>query len=117
MGEKLEFRCVDGVTRESLPIDEAWKRRAKERLAQMGRTQPELARWVGMSQGLVSQILSPSQGIDRSSWAYAISEALGIQLPRQARVELAFAQLEEDNPDLAEAMASAIERAVAPDRK
>lgn len=92
-----------------LPHDPMWRAQLKQWLADKGVTYAELGKWVGGSQGTVSNILN--QEVERSEYVERISVAVGIQLPTIARLEIAGRQLAESDEEAQSALIKLMVRA------
>lgn len=85
-----------------LPHDSMWRSALKQWLAEKGVSYSELGKWVGGSQGTVSNILN--QDVERSEYVERISVAVGIPLPTIARLEIAGRQLAESDEEAQSAL-------------
>lgn len=97
---------------EELPAPPAWKREVRAALRDRGLSQQDLAVRVGSSKAAISQLLSRSLGQETSRLVVAISRALDVELPLEARVQLAAKKLASRNNALLLKVARALEAAV-----
>lgn len=97
--EKLAkvLKPVGNVPLVMLPSDKPWRDKVHAFLKQNEMTQQDLADWVEMSQGSLSDVISDSnvRFKPRHEYVGKIGEAVGIGLPDQARIELAVIRLQE----------------------
>lgn len=87
------FHGVTNVPIRDLPTSDEWLDKVAETINRIGVRQVDLAEWIGAPQSGISQMLTRRQ--PRTKWVERVSAALGIALPRPARVALLAQELEE----------------------
>ncbi len=92
---------VAGVPVRSMPFTPAWRKLARERCAELGVHQRDLATWCGCVQGSISNVLGKREpSFWRTDYLERISTALRLPLPARARLEIAGAEIGDDEARL-----------------